>query len=625
MKSSYFLFAVVVVLLSSTISAQAQRPNVGDKAKVVLLTGDTVGGTIAFIADTSIRLKTAFGEMSFTRAECRTLILDKPPEPAVTAAPATPQEPVPSQQAAPALPVITGEKKTITLRNGDKLEGAIVEMTADAVTIRTLFGDIPVPKTNIESIDDVQTAARTVPVESVVDLKPAVPAVSVPPVEKAVPAAVKTAGTKELKKGKEVAAAAWSQPVEKPVLAEPQKKAPAKRGWAKESAPVSPVITGTSSAPAAVLPVKTEGMSLAVLPFANSTTDLAAGELARLLFALGMKEKGYDVLDVDTVDAKLRELGISEGGQLASIADSVLVNALEAEGLVYGALLEAEYSTKAVSSTKKVTIAVRIMKNGQTFFSDQETSKHSQMGGSFNPLKALGGQIIDKTSEKAFAKYHGHPLEQLIEEAIYKLQDKVPGTRVEKAAWTTAEGGSMMGTTCIPSFAGLGIGFRGWGGKKSGWGVNIQPSWQFNDLTVQLRAMYAISTKMNSKWYLVGSPGWMWVNNSITIMGMTSEYKLSMLTLAGAIGWEKLFGIRKNHGISFEGGLQLGSAKYKVKTSGSFMGIPMDSEQENTFKPFPVYIGAGYCYYFKRTAAPAAADLSSGAAETTGRKKQGSQ
>jgi hypothetical protein len=611
MRWPRLISVILVFSLSTIIFAQTGRPNVGDKAKVVLLTGDTVGGTIAFIADTAIRLKTAFGEMTFARAECRTLILEKPPEPAVSApVPAPAVEPAPAPQAAvPALPIVA-EKKVITLINGDKLEGAIVEMTADAVTIRTLFGDIPVPKSNIGSIDDVRTAASVVPVESVPDLKPA---------EKPAPAAVRKASAQELKKEKEAAAAAaWSLPVEKPVPAEPVKKT----GWAKAAAPVSPVITGTPGAPAAVLPVKTEGMSLAILPFANNTTDLAAGELARLLFALGMREKGYNVLDNDTVDAKLRELGISEGGQLTGITDSVLVNALQAEGLLYGTLLEAEYSTKAVSSTKKVTIAVRIMKNGQTFFSDQQTSKHSQMGGSLNPLKALGGQIVDKTSEKAFAKYHGHPLEQLIEEAIYKLQDKIPGMRVEKAAWTTAEGGSMFGTTCIPSFAGLGIGFRGWSGKKSGWGVNIQPSWQFNDITIQLRAMYAISTKMNSKWYLVGSPGYMWVNNSISMLGMTNEYKVSLFTLAAALGWEKLFGIRKNHGISFEGGLQVGSAEYKVKMSGSFMGFSMDTTIKDTYKPFPVYIGASYCYYFKRQAgAPAAASRNSEAIETTGRKK----
>jgi hypothetical protein len=414
-----------------------------------------------------------------------------------------------------------------------------------------------------------------------------------------------------MKKQKEAAPTASA---EKPVSAEPRKKA----GWVNGAPP----ITQTTVAPAAVLPVKTEGMSLAVLPFANNTTDLAAGELSRLLFALGIKEKGYHVLDNDTVDARLRELGISEGGQLGSITDSVLVNALQVDGLVFGTLLEAEYSTKAVSSTKKVTIAVRITKDGQTFFSDQQTAKHSQVGGSLNPLTALGGQIVDKTSEKAFAKYHGHPLEMLIEEAIYKLQDKIPGTRVEKASWTTTtEGGSMFGTTIIPSFFGPGIGFRGWYGKKNGWGLNIQPSWGFNNLLVQGRMMLTLSTNKKSQWYLVGSPGYMWVHESISLYGMSYDFKVNMFTIAAGIGWERLFGIRKNHGISFEGGLQLGSAKYKIKISGSFMGYSMpNQEYEDTYKPPIIYIGAGYCYYFKRQSAPAPSQQQPGATESGPKK-----
>jgi hypothetical protein len=613
MKSQVPFSVVFIISLSAVIFAQASRPNIGDKAKVVLLTGDTVAGAIAFITDSSVRLKTAFGEMNFARAECRTLLLEKPAVAAASAAPAAIQEPIPSQQATPVLPVM-GEKKTITLKNGDKLEGAIVVMTLDAVTVRTLFGDIAVPKANIESIEDVQSAVRAVPVEPVSVPKPA-PA----------PEVAKTGGAGGW--GTNEPAPAGQPPVQNPVPAAPQKAA-VKRGWGSpEAAAESPsqpakrslfsaaALAGAkkSIAPAAaVLPLRTAGMSLAVLPFANNTTDLAAGELARLLFALGIKEKGYQVIDIDTVDAKLRELGISEGGQLGGIPDSVLVNALQVEGLAYGTLLEAEYSTKAVSSTKKVTVAVTILKNGQTFFSDQQTAKHSQMGGSFNPLKALGGQIVDKTSEKAFAKYHGHPLELLIEEAIYKLQDKMPGTRVEKNGWTNNEGGgSMFGTTIIPSFFGPGIGFRGWNGKKNGWGLNIQPSWGFNNFLVQGRVMMALSSKMNSRWYLLGSPGWMWINESISLMGFTTDFSVNMFTIALGIGWEKLFGIRKNHGISFEGGLQLGSAKYKIKTSGSYGGYSMDlPEQENTYKASPIYIGAGYCYYFKHTSAPVASQES---------------
>lgn len=349
-----------------------------------------------------------------------------------------------------------------------------------------------------------------------------------------------------------------------------------------------------------------EGMSLAVLPFANETTDLPAGELARLLFTLGMQEKGYQVLDNETVDAKLRELGITDGGQLNSITENELTEALQVEGLVYGTLLEAEYSTKAVASTKKATIAVRIVKNGQAAFDDRETNAESQTGSSLNVVKSFANQLIDKTSEKAFAKYHGHPLESQIETAVYKLQDRIPGQRVEKSGWTNKPGNPMIGTTVIPTFQGPGLGFRSWTGTTNGFGLEIQPSWDFSDITMRARYMYAFKTNVNSRTYGLVSLGYMKVRDKTTVSyaGISSTVKInvSLPTFVIGGGWEKLYGIRKNHGLSIEGGLQIGRANYKYTTV--MHNVPYFGDYtysgKDTYKASLIYLGASYCWYFKK-------------------------
>ncbi|MBA4322187.1 MAG: hypothetical protein C0408_05155 [Odoribacter sp.] len=182
-------------------------------------------------------------------------------------------------------------------------------------------------------------------------------------------------------------------------------------------------------------PSFTEPILIAVLPFSNETTDLAACELERLFFFLGMEEKGYKVLDMTTTDSLLQKAGITDGGQLNSISSKELKNLLKVEGLLYGTLVEAQYSTLAVVSKKRVTVRIDLIKDDKSVWKDQETVKVTSLGKIFTPLAGLASQVTDKAFAKAFAKYHGHPIEDLLEQTAYKLQNKMPGKRVEVSGW----------------------------------------------------------------------------------------------------------------------------------------------------------------------------------------------
>ncbi len=176
-------------------------------------------------------------------------------------------------------------------------------------------------------------------------------------------------------------------------------------------------------------------IKIAILPFANETTDLEAGELERLFFFLGLKEKGYDVLSMDITNEKLKNIGITDGGQLNSISPKELQNELKVKGLLYGTLIDAQYSTHGITTKKKVTVEIRVLINGNQVWFDQETLKQGGLGNLLNPLQSLAQQVVDKSLEKAFSKYHGHPLENYLEEIAYKLQNKMPGKRKEKSGW----------------------------------------------------------------------------------------------------------------------------------------------------------------------------------------------
>ncbi len=178
-----------------------------------------------------------------------------------------------------------------------------------------------------------------------------------------------------------------------------------------------------------------EPIKIAILPFANETTDLASAELSRLFFIIGLKEKGYDVVDMETTDRILKENGITDGGQLNSISPTELQKKLGTEGLLYGSVIDAEYSTLGIVKKKKATVKIIVKQNEKNVWQDQETVKEGGLGNLANPLQGLTEQVVDKTFEKAFAKYSGHPLEPLFEALIYKLQNKMPGKRVEKSGW----------------------------------------------------------------------------------------------------------------------------------------------------------------------------------------------
>jgi len=156
------------------------------------------------------------------------------------------------------------------------------------------------------------------------------------------------------------------------------------------------------------------------------------------------------------------------------------------------------------------------------------------------------------------------------------------------------EGAKMAGITAIPSFSGPGLGYRSWETPQWGWALQAMPSWQFDDVFATARLMKTLSTSGNARWYGLLAAGYAKISDETEGM----EFDVSMPTVALGVGWEKLFGIRKNKGFSLEAGYQYGKADYEIKYDYNFSGYSFSGTIKDTYEVPPIYIGASLAFYF---------------------------
>ena len=182
-----------------------------------------------------------------------------------------------------------------------------------------------------------------------------------------------------------------------------------------------------------IAPEFTGPMKVAVLPFENESLDIEAADVYRELFYLGIQEKQYTVVPMAEVDAKLKAMGISEGGQLAAFRKTDLQRKLGADALFFGDLKEVKYLTVGIKKEKTVVAYAALYRGNKKLWEDEK--KHSEKEYSLSPVKALKTQLATKLTETALKDYSGHPFYNHIQSCVYQLQDTLPGERIEKSGW----------------------------------------------------------------------------------------------------------------------------------------------------------------------------------------------
>jgi len=123
---------------------------------------------------------------------------------------------------------------------------------------------------------------------------------------------------------------------------------------------------------------------------------------------------GFEVLDLETVDAKLDELGITEGGQLETVTIKEIAAEIQADSLLYGNIIEAKRVLLGVYFKKEFTASFKIYDtiSEELKWEDERTSKESKFV--INPVeiaKAAAEQFLVEVGTDAIFKLLGsHPL-----------------------------------------------------------------------------------------------------------------------------------------------------------------------------------------------------------------------
>lgn len=155
----------------------------------------------------------------------------------------------------------------------------------------------------------------------------------------------------------------------------------------------------------------------------------------------------------------------------------------------------------------------------------------------------------------------------------------------------------MRSVTVMPNFGGIGLGTRHWETDKYGWGVELTPSWEFNDFIYSATALYSPFPPKKSKQYFGVGIGGFSYNESYALSGTSMDLKYSGMVVKVFSGWEWLKGIKKNQGLSLEVGLQFGSATMDGTMDISGYGsVPFTSE----FKMPVLYVGGTYAFYYNK-------------------------
>jgi tetratricopeptide (TPR) repeat protein len=120
--------------------------------EIKLKNGDKINGRILEEAEDSVVIETPYGKLRIPRDRIESVTKDeaKPTE--------KPQEPQKPQEPE----VKKGSTVVIHLKNGDKIEGELLEEAEDAVRVQTSFGPLRIPRDQIEKISGGAAAGADV-------------------------------------------------------------------------------------------------------------------------------------------------------------------------------------------------------------------------------------------------------------------------------------------------------------------------------------------------------------------------------------------------------------------------------------------------------------------------------
>lgn len=140
----------LVAVIAGTLVLLACTAALADEIK--LKNGDKINGKILEEGNDSVVIETPYGKLRIPRERIESVTKDEPKPAEKPREPEKPEQPE----------VKKGKNVVIHLKNGDKIEGELIEESEDAVRVRTSFGPLRIPRNQIKSMAGGEAAGTGV-------------------------------------------------------------------------------------------------------------------------------------------------------------------------------------------------------------------------------------------------------------------------------------------------------------------------------------------------------------------------------------------------------------------------------------------------------------------------------
>lgn len=168
---------------------------------------------------------------------------------------------------------------------------------------------------------------------------------------------------------------------------------------------------------------------VAVLPFDNESLDLAGPQSLRKMVDSGLRRLGFDTIGLEQVDVDLRELGITDGGQLRALAPKSIGEALGAGGLFYGVVEDFAFFNVGFAVRRVVCLRLRLVLpgSGEVLWEDTGRGLTERLT---LKRKQAGRAFVEGLLERGWENAWRAPLLPESEEAVRNLLRRLPGPAV---------------------------------------------------------------------------------------------------------------------------------------------------------------------------------------------------
>lgn len=166
----------------------------------------------------------------------------------------------------------------------------------------------------------------------------------------------------------------------------------------------------------------------AVLPMSNLSVDLQGPMVVRNVLETRLAASAYDLANAQEVDDKLKQIGITDGGQLNATTPQKLGLLLGVDALLYGELVEFKNMNIGVYANRVVEAKLKLVdaKTGQTIWETQKKYSEKKLGLDKDSIK---DNLVSGYSGKILENIMKNPLRPETEMVVSKLLKELNKTR----------------------------------------------------------------------------------------------------------------------------------------------------------------------------------------------------